>query len=280
MGNPINKINNSGNLQDSDIEDLLRQALPKPSAYFYERIETAPWNKAGSQKSGAHFITSITIRKWILGLAVITLFFFIFGISFFPSVQAIAHQIAYTFFSSSSNQLEIQVTSTSPEDLSHFSDPINFTQTIRDCQEKAGFAIKEIYQLPENLEMIGARFDPDYNSVTILYQGIDYKLFLTQRPLGNGKDIFVIGSNAQIQLVNIGDQQGEFVIGGWKAVSTQTISDTGTPKTQTNISAVWDAQLPQFVLRWQENGFVYELRTLGKGSPSKSDLITYAIGLK
>ena len=49
---------------------------------------------------------------------------------------------------------------------------------------------------------------------------------------------------------------------------------------QTNISAVWDAQLPQYTLRWQENGFIYELRTLREGSPSQSDLIAYAIGLK
>ena len=39
--------------------------------------------------------------------------------------------------------------------------------------------------------------------------------------LGIGEDVFSIGANAMVKLVNIGDIQGEFVVGGWKAVSTQ-----------------------------------------------------------
>jgi hypothetical protein len=280
MGTRPNNIYNSRNLTETEIETLLSQVNPRPSSRFYKKIETAPWNKAAYQKRGAQSITSKPIRVWMLGLVVISFFLFIFGISFFPSVRAIAHQIAYSFFSSPSDQIEVQVTSSTDEELFHYSDPNNFTQTIGDVQAKAGFGVKEINQRPETLKLIGARIEPDYNSVTILYQAQDYSLFLTQRPIGKGKDIFSIGSNAQIHLVNIGDHQGEFVIGGWKAISTQTIKISGTPESQTNISAFWDDQLPQYTLRWQENSFVYEIRALGEGSPSQSDLIEYAIGLK
>jgi hypothetical protein len=280
MENPSKNNNVSGKLHENQIETLLSQALPKPSSHFYQKMDTAPWKNRIFQEHKTHFIISKPIRNWKVGFTIIFLFLFMFGISFIPSVQAIAHQIFYSFFSSPSNQIEVQVTSSTPQDMFNFSDPDNFSQTIADAQQRAGYSVKDLYQQSESLILIGALYEPNCHSVTILYQGKDYKLFLTQRPIGNGKDIFSIGSDVQIQLVNIGDHQGEFVVGGWKVISTQTISDAVTPESQTNISAIWDIQLPQYTLRWQENGFAYELRALGAGSPSQSDLIVYAIGLK
>jgi hypothetical protein len=280
MGNPSNKINFNDKPNEIEIETLLSQALPKPSFHFYKKMETALWNKTASQIRGTHLGISTLFKKWMLGFGIFTLFLFIFGISFFPSIRAIAHQIAYSFFSSPSNRIDVQVTLSANEDLFHFSDQANFTQTIVDVEEKAGYVLKVLDHRLESVIFIGARFEPYNNSVTIMYQGTDFKLFLTQRLIENVKDIFSIGSNAQIQLVNIGDLQGEFVIGGWKAISTQTASKKGTPLSQTNINAVWDSNLPQYTLRWQENGFTYELRALGEGSPTQSDLIAYAIGIK
>jgi len=280
MGNPSKNNNVSGNLNEIEIETVLRQVLPKPSSHFYQRMDAAPWKTRNFQKHKTHFVVSKPNRNFKVGFTFISLFLLMVGISFIPSVRVIAHQIFYSFFSSPSNQIEVQVTSSAPQDLFRFSDPDNFTQTIEDAQQKAGYSVKNLNQLPESLKLIGAHYEPNFHSITILYQGQDYKLFLTQRPIGDGKDIFSIGSDVQIQLVNIGGYQGEFVIGGWKAISTQTISDAITPESQINISAIWDTQLPQYTLRWQENGFAYELRALGEGSPSQSDLIAYAIGLK
>ncbi len=280
MENPSKNNIVSGKLHENEIETLLSQVLPKPSSHFYQKMDTAPWKNSIFQKRKTHFFYSKPIRNWKVGFTIIFLFLFMFGISFIPSVQAIAHQIFYSFFSSPSNQIEVQVTSSTPQDMFHFSDPDNFSQTIADAQQRAGYLVKDLYQQPESLKLIGALYEPNFHSVTILYQGKDYKLFLTQRPIRNGKDIFIIGSDVQIQLVYIGDHQAEFVVGGWKAISTQTISDAVTPESQTNITAIWDTQLPQYTLRWQENGFAYELRALGEGSPSQSDLIAYAIGIK
>ena len=78
----------------------------------------------------------------------------------------------------------------------------------------------------------------------------------------------------------IGNYHGEFVFGGWKAISTQSPSDTSTPESQTAISAIWDNTLPQNTLRWQAQGHVYEVRTIGEGSPSQLELIALANELK
>jgi hypothetical protein len=92
--------------------------------------------------------------------------------------------------------------------------------------------------------------------------------------------VFSIGESALIKLVNIGDFQGEYVDGGWKVISTQPASENQTPTSSVNINAIWDNELPQSTLRWQLNGIVYELRSVGDGRPPQSELIIMANELK
>jgi hypothetical protein len=195
-------------------------------------------------------------------------------------LRVIARQIIFSFISGPSDQVNIQVTLSNPEDLFNFAAPENFPLSLDEVRQQAGFFVKEITSSKAELELVGARFDPSYNAAIILYQGTNYKLFLSQRPIGNSVDVFSIGSSAQVNLVNIGDIKGEFVIGGWKAISTQPAHDTSTSGNQTSINAIWDNNLPQSTLRWQTNGYIYELRAVGEGSPSESVLITIANELK
>jgi hypothetical protein len=243
-------------------------------------MENAPWIIGTSLKKENFLNTSVLIRKPMLSISILLLFILLIGISFIPSVQAVARQIIYSFIPAPSDQIEVQVILSNPGDLFHYADPGNFNFSIQEIREQAGFVVKEISQIPEDLVLVGSRFDPSYNAVIILYQGDNYKLFLTQRPTEKGNDIFSVGSTAQVDQVMIGDRQGEFVRGGWKAISTQTISATESPGSQTRINAIWDSSLPQYTLRWQDEGFVYELRTIGVGSPSQSVLISLANELK
>lgn len=265
---------------DNQIIELLGRFAPIPSARFYKMMEKAPWIKEGSRKRGRFFCSNTPAHKWLLGISVLIPVLALIGLSFFPSVRAVARQIVFSFISEQSDQLAIQATLSTPEDLFHFSDPANFPLTIQNVQGRAGFDVMEIIQQQEGLTKVGSRFDSSYKAVTTLYQGFNFKLFLTQRPVGNGRDVFSIGSTAQIDQVKIGDVDGEFVMGGWKAISTQTTTSTIGQGNQTNINAVWDNDLPQYTLRWQADGFMYELRTIGEGSPSQSELIALANGLK
>jgi hypothetical protein len=197
-----------------------------------------------------------------------------------PSVRVAADQIIHFFLPAASNQLEVQIMPANPLVSMDFSNPSNFPHSINDIQQQAGFGVKRIPTLPKELSLIGARYDPSYNAVSILYKARDYFLILTQRPLGNSQDVFSIGPNAHVEFVKIGNVQGEYVVGGWNAVSTQQTPATETPSGTLHLSAVWDDSLPQYTLRWQQAGYAYELLSNGISSPSQSQLISWANELK
>jgi hypothetical protein len=280
MSNQNNQFTNSIAPDDSEIETLLGGFAPKPSVKFYSKMKEAPWVKDSSQNKGRYFLLKALSSRRILVISGIFLLIALTSILFFPSVKAVARQIIFSFLPASSDHIEIQVSLSNPGDLFHFSDPANFPFTIQEIREQAGFSVKDIIHAPEDLILIGSRFDPGYHTVTILYQGDNYKLFITQRPIGKGEDVFSIGSTAQVNLVTLGDHQAEFVTGGWKAISTQTSPASQPPGTQASINAIWDNNLPQYTLRWRDNNFVYELRAVGEGSPSQTELISLANELK
>jgi len=265
---------------EHQIEKMLGEIKPQPTARLSNIMAEAPWVQSVPAEKIRYFRSWKAARKYVWGTVAFILMLLVVSVLFIPSFRAVARQIIYSFIFEPSNQLEVQVTLTNPDDLYNFTDPHNFPLSVQDAQVKAGFKVKQVSSLPDSLRLVGARFDPKYNSVTILYEGKDNQLFLTQRPLSHGADVFSVGSDAQVKLVMIGDIQGEFVIGGWKAISTERISPDSTPVSTVNISAVWDDNLPQSTLRWQTDGNVFELRSLGEGGYSESELIYLANGLK
>jgi hypothetical protein len=274
-----NSINHHNLPDDSEIESLLAGFHPTPSARFYSKMNKAQWNTRNSWENYRNFRAKPLIRNPLLGIFIILLLIFL-GITFIPSVNVIARQVFFSFLQAGSDNLDVQVTLTNPGDLFHFSDPANFPLSLQDAQKQAGFLVREIKNPPVDLNFMGSRIDESFKTVTSLYQGDDIKLFITQRPIGKGTDVFSIGASARVKPVNIGIHQGEFVVGGWKAISTQTVTGTPLAGSQTNISAIWDNSLPQYTLRWQDQNFIYELRTIGEGNLSQTALISLANELK
>jgi hypothetical protein len=261
----------------SHIEDLLSKLQPRPTSRYYRKMKNAPWTREviNEQVNLHRAIFSNSRSVWIgIALFIITA---IIGISFIPSVRVVARQIIDSFIASPNDEIEIQVTSLGTGDLLVSADPSNFPYSIETVQKQTGYPIMELHDLPPGLIMSGARFDPGYNAITILYRGQDYEIFLTQRPLNDGKDVFSIGSTAQVEIVAIGEKEGEYVLGGWKIINS---SDSQLPETQAIINAIWDNTLAQSTLRWQHEGYGYELRSIGENHPSQSILIQLAIGLK
>jgi hypothetical protein len=266
--------------EETKIEELLSHFKPQPTSRFYERMRSARWQRRMPAGSSRSFRILNPSRRLVWSLLTILSLITVLGVAFIPPVRTIARQIFYSFIHAPSNQLDAQVTLTRPGDRLYFSDPANFPLNIPEVTQQAGFMVKEISILPKGLSFIGSQFDPSYNAVTLLYQSNNYKLFLTQRPLGNSQDVSSIGASAPVELVKIGGMQGEFVTGGWKATSIQPTSEYQTPERTVNITAIWDNDLPQSTLRWQVDGIAYELRCLGEGSPSQSQLILLANELK
>jgi hypothetical protein len=273
--NPIHNIPD-----ETKIEEMLSQFTPQPTPRFYNMMSAAPWQRRTSFGVPRTSINMKLGLKLFWGLAVLGIVLAIAVIIFIPSVRVTANQIIHLFLPASSNQLDVQVALTSLGDLVDFSDPANFPFSVKEVQQIADFEVKEVSILPIGLTFIGSRYDPSYNAVTLLYAASDYKLFLTQRPIGNGDDVFSIGASAIVSNVKVGSNQAEFVMGGWKAVSTQPAPVNQTPAGSVNIIAIWDNNLAQSILRWRASDIVYELRTNGEGGPTQSELLNLANGLK
>ena len=265
---------------EREIEELLSKFKPQPTARFYEKMMTAPWERQIPHQVPTSAINFKRNRKLIWGLAFSVFVCAIILITIIPSARVVASQILHLFLPAQSNQLDVQVTLTSPGDLVDFSDPANFSLSVAEVKQLAGFCVKEISLLPGDLSFIGSRYDSSYNAVTLLYQAKNYTLFLTQRPLGNGEDLFSIGASANVKNVKVGNSDGEFVMGGWKAVSTQPASNNQNTTSTVNIFAIWENELYQSTLRWQADDIVYELRCDGEGSLAQSELISLANELK
>jgi hypothetical protein len=265
---------------DNDIEELLSKFTPQPTARFYLKMRIAPWQRLIPADASRSTIKIKPERKLIWGLVGLVIVCAILLILIIPSARVAASQIIHLFLPAPSNLLDVQVTLTNPGDLLDFSDPANFRFSVTQVQQLAGFGVKQISLLPAGLTFIGSRYDPKYNAVTLLYIANKYKLFLTQRPLGNSEDLFSIGESANVKNVKVGNNDGEFVMGGWKAVSTQPVTDVQIPARTVNISAIWENELPQSTLRWQADGIAYEIRSNGEGSPSQLELINLANELK
>jgi hypothetical protein len=278
MRNSVPANHPSTTPDEEQLAELLSRFKPVPTDQFYARMNNAPWIKSTPTKNKVSL--TINSRRLAWGLVIVLVLCLVMGVLFIPSVRVIARQIIYSFIAAPTNQIEVQVTVTNPSDLYQYTNPSNYPLSVEKAQNTAGYPVMQLSTLPKDVHLIGARFDPGYDATIILYQGDGYDLFLTQRPLGNGQDVFSIGSEVKIEQVKIGENSAEFVAGGWKAISTQTPNGTMTPGGEVSIRAVWDNTLPQYTLRWQVNGFAYELRSVGENSPSQTSLINLANELK
>jgi len=273
----MKEIHSSNNDDFSQIETLLGSFNPVPSERFYSILQAAPWIQKAGKPVKKKVFQGIPLHRFAFALVIVLMVVTTVGFLFFPSVRAIARQLFNTLVSATSNQLEVILPSTNPDELFNDADPVNFGLSILEAEEESNFDVREILHLPDDLELVGARYDSRYSAVISLYQSPDYKLFLTQHPLGDGRDVFSIGRDAQVQIVDILGEQAEWVTGGWKAIS---VTDSPSAEMETTVTAVWDNDLPQSTLRWQSGGTMYELRAIGVERPSQSEMISLANELK
>ena len=265
---------------ESTIVDLFQRIKPKPSQRFYQHMISAPWNTEYSLIKRNIVSNRIRILKPGIGFLVLLILAFVFTYLFVPSVRVTADQIIHFFLPSSSNQLQIKVTPESPTVMLDFSNPENFQLSSSEVQKLVKFKVGELSSLPSELMFIGTRYEQSYNSVIFLYISDDYDLLFTQHPVRNSQDVFRIGESANIEIIDVGEHKGEYVLGGWKALPTTPLASYPPLGSPTEINAVWDNSLPQSTLRWQSGGMVYELRAFGMIIPSQSELIEWANGLK
>jgi hypothetical protein len=250
---------------EEEIEALLSQIKPRPGRRFYQIMQRSPW-----EKPGFRFPDQLARSLAVTAFIVIV----ILGVTFtIPSVQAAARQLMHYFIPSNSDQVTVQA----PLPLPGSQVNTYYALSLDEAQNKAGYPLKTIAVLPDNLAFSGAHFDPSLKAAALRYTNGTDTLVFSQHPLGNNiTEYFSIGASATVEPVQVRGVQGEFVSGSWRLESSQpAIQETSFPGTEANLGLYWDASLPQHILRWQENGMAFELLCTGE-TIGKTKLIEIA----
>jgi len=164
--------------------------------------------------------------------------------------------------------------------------------TIAEVKALVRFDVLEPANLPANFSFSRAAYNPEYNLVLLTYfagSGEDLTgLTVKQQPAPNGVDCElcgfvvgdsaatdaaypgkVVGANATIETVQIGDATGEYVEGGWQGTDC--------------CGWVWEPTPARRELRWQANGMAFELTYGASHYPDDvtiADLIAIAESLR
>jgi hypothetical protein len=250
-----------------DIENLIRQLRPTPSKRFYQRLESAPWR----QKSG-----SLLLRRWGFAMALVSILI-LSGILISPPLRAMARNWIKYFLPGNQDQLELTIDQLDHQQLYQYASPDNFPYSVDQIIKLVDFPVSQPASLLPGMELIGCKYEAVTRTTVMLYRGAGYNLFLSQRPIDAGQEYFSIGASALVEPVSIGETQGEYVAGGWLNQSSYPISEM---KPASELLVHWDSSLPQHTLRWQVQGFSYQLRSTGSSSPQKADLILLAQGIR
>ncbi len=251
---------------DEQIENLLRSIQPKPSSRLYQRLAKPPWqSKPGLLKSGQWRFAVLLLACLLVTSLMIS-----------PPLRAMARNWITYFLPDRRDSIQVSLGDLGPQELFQYAAPENFPDTIEQASHRAGFTVRLPGTLLPKMSFVGARYEENSSTVVLLYKGAGYNLFLSERPIDAGQEYFTIGASAVVEEVSIDGIRGEYVSGGWVKQSDLT---TALPDTTQNLPVQWDTSLPQHTLRWQLEGFAYQLRSTGSLSPQKSELITLAEAL-
>lgn len=274
-------------LQDSDnelLERLLGSFHPLPSQKFYRRLQTSPWIDV-SRRNRAEWMTfSGLLQSPRRNTVAVFTFLIILGISsllFVPDLRGVAQNLLHYLQPAQSDRIAVPVRIPYPDDAEAFGTPQYFSLSLAQAEEMAGFKLKEISFPNRDLKFGGAHYDTDLDRVVTLYTNDDSTLYFSQRRIGNTQEYSQIGASAPVEIVRVHGLDGEYVSGGWRAnPESAVLLSTSLPGNQVNLSAVWDSQLPQQILRWREGDFLLEILAIGDSSLGKEGLLLIAESVK
>jgi hypothetical protein len=256
------------------IAALLGRFQPRPSERFYRRMAAAPWARPKERR---------TPRSWwspgmrptaaAAALALLALL----ALAAVPSLNALGRQLLEFFLPAAGDTRSVQVTVPQPAALST---PASYTLDLAEARAAAGYPLLELRELPPGMAFSGAHYEPGLQAVTLRYTGDNQTLLFTQRPVGTIEEYSSIGASAPVETVQVWAGQGEYVSGGWVTTpSGDRQLQAATPGTQVSLGLVWDADLPQRILRWRAGGMQYEILIHG-AALAKEELVQLAESLR
>lgn len=265
----------------SQIEELLEAIQPQPSNDFYHRMQSSPWVRSKSVFSTLSSLKDSFLLPRFQFAALVAGFLFllllVFGFVNSPNFIAIAQQIAKYIMPAQSDQLSIPYMNTltiSPTTLDTHN---NFPLNLEEAEDLTSHTLKLIPKSEYDLTFSGARYDPKLSALTLRYELGDALILFTQRPLGEIEEYTSVGASAPIVILTVWGVDGEYVEGGWRMYSeNENLYPSTSPDDEINMGVLWDSNLPQRILRWKEDNFIFELLVTGNHELEQSDIVKIA----
>jgi hypothetical protein len=142
--------------------------------------------------------------------------------------------------------------------------------SVNEVEQQAGFTLMAPTRLPEDLVFAGASYDAERHIARLFYRYVETNgLVLAEELLepGGTCDLCeLVGASAEVEKVQVGEANGEYVTGVWKLTTN---------------GMVW-AEDPYLVnLRWQDAGIAFSLQYMGPpGSLTREEMLAIATSLK
>jgi hypothetical protein len=236
-------------------EEQLERIQPSPTKRFHKRMARAPWSAAGRIRQQLYAGVGLAIL--LLSASVILT----------PQGRAWAQEVLHFFTRAASDTRP--VTPMPPgEDWAW-----TFELGLGQAEQLTGINASVPTWVPDTLVYDGAMADPSRRIILISYNYLGMEgtgLVLLQQAVTEDNQCEIcdiVGASADVQVVLVGDVQGEYVTGVWKA-----IGDTG--------QWGWDDEPFMQRLRWQANGMAYEIMYMAPPESLRRDeMVTIAASL-
>jgi hypothetical protein len=260
---------------EEQIVTLFSRFQPKPGQSFYQRMSKAPWSQESHLRSINNHMLSRVIR--LASFTIITFLLILLPLLFTPSLLSNARQLLRFFWVNDENFRSIEVTFT-PTSTSESPFPeLSFPLSIQEAAVTAGFQLKTLTTLPAGVILDGAAYDPTRAAVLIRYTGEGKTILFTQRENDRLKEYASVGPDATPEIVTVRGVHGEFIPGGW-VVQTQSTPQPGLESQTVNL--IWENQAGMATLRWEENGYVYEIVVTSLQNISQDEILAIAESMR
>lgn len=222
------------------VEHVLSTVKSRPSANFYARMETAPWNTK-RRRNPRKYLPAISFGT--------TLLLFVVIILLRDPLSAIAGSIASYFVTTDQPVITIQM-----DDLAGLQNPIH-ADTVESLQSLVNFQLFAPGNIPSGYQLIDLQYHPLLNSTHFLYDNQRGEtLEIIQSPnIENYRRIYGL---EHVEQVMIDDKIGEYSVGTWK----EDESGQTDAFSETSIQAYWEPTMEHQVLRWMDDGMIFEVK--------------------
>lgn len=257
---------------EEEIIHMLESFQPEPGPRFQTRMERAPWRSGRARLRGWRKALAVTGIVSILVLAAAGLM---------PGTRAAAVKLFQFFQRAAADTQVVQVTPMGTNGPNLLASKEYFSLTIGEAESQAGFRVLVPGSLPDGFELTGARYEALTGAVSTLYSRSEALILVIQREAKTVDETGSIGASANVVEVEVRGVTGEYVQGGWRTLaSTASPLEAADPGTAVSLGMEWDPELKQAILRWEENGFSFQIIASGLDEVDQRFMQSLANGLK